>query len=109
MSCSHPIDLDLEETINEGFDSWFYSGPSVYSYLCEYFYGDIEIEDPVERRELMLKWLREAYRIGYEDGNHPPKAPTKELVDSWVQAADPQGPLLMQIAAKSAEWGALNC
>jgi hypothetical protein len=109
MSVLYPIDPDLEDILKEGFDWWFYSETSQFSYICEYFSADLEVEDPTERRDLMLKWLREAYRIGYEDGSYPRKAPTKELVDSWAKAADPKGSLLMQIAAKGAEWGALNC
>jgi hypothetical protein len=99
---------EIANTLKTGFDTWFYSETTDFSYICEYFYADIELEDDVERRDTILKWLQEAYRIGYEDGGYLKDTPSKEQVDAWALAADPQKPLLMQIAAKSAEWGACN-
>lgn len=51
------------------FLDWIHSNCSPYSFLIEYFYGDIDLEDPALRREIMYKWLFAAYQEGFEAGS----------------------------------------
>ena len=50
-----------------GFNAWFNDdtyGP--YSYRCEWFFGDCEVEDVKTRKDLLYKWIHAAYCAGYE-------------------------------------------
>ena len=52
------------------FNAWFNDdsyGP--YSYRCEWFFGDCEVEDVNTRKDLLYKWIRAAYNAGYEEGS----------------------------------------
>lgn len=61
------MEIDKQE-IEEMFLDWINGDASLYSFLIEYFYGDVEIEDPALRREMMYKWLKAAYQEGFEAG-----------------------------------------
>ena len=54
--------------IEEHFLNWIDSNVSPYTFLSEYFYGDVETEDPQQRKDLMYKWLLAAYEEGYKCG-----------------------------------------
>jgi hypothetical protein len=50
------------------FQEWFNDLYGIYSYRCEWFYGDCEVEDEKTRKDLMIKWLHSAYLSGYNVG-----------------------------------------
>jgi len=54
--------------IEEHFLTWFNSNVSSYTFLSEYFYGDVEVNDEKSRKDLMYKWLLAAYEEGYKCG-----------------------------------------
>ena len=57
-----------EEELEESFLDWLNSNASPYTFVCEWFYGDCEVEDPSTRKELLYKWLLSAYKMGYNEG-----------------------------------------
>lgn len=54
--------------IEEHFLNWIDSNVSPYTFLSEYFYGDVEVTDEKSRKDLMYKWLLAAYEEGYKCG-----------------------------------------
>ena len=54
--------------IEEHFLNWINSNVSPYTFLSEYFYGDVEVTDDKSRKDLMYKWLFAAYEEGYKCG-----------------------------------------
>lgn len=60
--------LDIHAIREEDFASWFGSQCSPYSYMCEYFYTDVEEPDERRRRELLLEWLKAAHHEGFKCG-----------------------------------------
>lgn len=62
------VDQNADEEIEEFFLDWINSNCSAYTFLLEYFYDDVEIEDYVVRRDMMYKWLLAAYKEGFLAG-----------------------------------------
>ena len=63
-----PLLLGLPKMIEEHFLNWIDSNVSPYTFLSEYFYGDVEVTDEKSRKDLMYKWLLAAYEEGYKCG-----------------------------------------
>ena len=52
------------------FDEWF-NETEIFSLRSERFYADLfDIESPNVESPNMIKWLRAAYQIGYEQGKY---------------------------------------
>ena len=56
--------------IEEHFLNWIDSNVSPYTFLSEYFYGDCEIEDKEQRKDMMYKWLVASFTEGYNCGRN---------------------------------------
>ena len=51
------------------FNAWFNDDVyGLYSWRCEWFFGDCEVEDEKTRKDLMYKWIHAAYCAGYDQG-----------------------------------------
>lgn len=69
---THPVNnFKWDDDAEEGFVEWFNGDYGPYTWRCEYFYGDCEVEDEKTRKDLMYKWVYSAYVMGYEKGRTP--------------------------------------
>ena len=51
-------------TIEEQFNDWFASNASDFTFICEQFFTDVELENVELRRKLLKGWIMEAYKAG---------------------------------------------
>lgn len=58
----------MTEDIEKKFEDWFTGNYGEFSFRCEHFYRDIEVEDLKQRRELAKIWLMSAFKMGYDEG-----------------------------------------
>ena len=63
------------EHINEEFADWFQGQYGPYSTRLEYFFGDCEVKDETLRKDLILKWVKSAFEVGYKKGNYDNRIP----------------------------------
>ena len=54
---------DTEKQFNE----WFSSNATEFTFICEQFYGDCELNDVELRKKLLKGWLECAYKQGRND------------------------------------------
>ena len=65
----HPAnDWKWADDAEEGFVDWFNDFYGRFSFRCENFYGDCEVEDEKTRKDLMYRWIHASYVSGYERG-----------------------------------------
>jgi hypothetical protein len=53
--------------IDNGFDDWFYEMEG-FAFRAEYFWGDFDCAAETKDYKKIIKWLRTAYQMGYEEG-----------------------------------------
>jgi len=51
----------------KAFDEWFYEQEG-FGLRCERFYDDVDQAVRMSRHDVVVKWLRVAYDLGYERG-----------------------------------------
>jgi hypothetical protein len=69
MTKRHPTqDWEWEDYAEESFQEWFNDLYGPYSLRAEWFYGDCEIGDEKQRKDILVKWLHSAYISGYNVG-----------------------------------------
>ena len=65
----HPTaDWEWEDTAEVAFQEWFNGEYGNFTFRCEWFFGDCEVEDVNTRKDLMTKWLHSAFLTGYNTG-----------------------------------------
>jgi hypothetical protein len=68
-SMKHPTkDWEWEETAEVAFQEWFNGEYGNFTFRCEWFFGDCEVEDVNTRKDLMTKWVHSAFLTGYNTG-----------------------------------------
>jgi hypothetical protein len=69
MTKRHPAnDWEWEDYAEESFQEWFNDLYGDFSLRAEWFYGDCEIGDEKQRKDILVKWLHSAYTSGYNMG-----------------------------------------
>jgi hypothetical protein len=51
-------------TTEEQFNEWFISNATEFTFVCEQFYGDAELNDVELRKKLLKGWLETAFKQG---------------------------------------------
>ena len=65
----HPTsEWEWEDTAEVAFQEWFNDLYTPYTFRCEWFFGDCEVEDVKTRKDLMTKWAHSAFLEGYKMG-----------------------------------------
>jgi hypothetical protein len=65
----HPTsEWEWEDTAEVAFQEWFNGEYGNFTFRCEWFFGDCEVEDVNTRKDLMTKWLHSAFLTGYNTG-----------------------------------------
>lgn len=59
---------DWSEESETLFQDWFTSNSGPWTFMCEYFYGDVQEPDSKTREKLMYEWLKTAFRTGFSYG-----------------------------------------
>lgn len=62
---------DWSEEAEELFQDWFTSNSGPWTFLCEYFYGDVQEPELKTREKLMHEWLKTAFKTGVSYGMPP--------------------------------------
>ena len=57
----------MSEELKELFDDWFYEMEG-YGFRSERFYDDFDYAKESKDNRSMVKWLRSAFQVGYEQG-----------------------------------------
>jgi hypothetical protein len=52
-------------TLKEKFEDWFTSNASEFTFICEQFFTDVELENVELRRKLLKGWVYLAFTEGY--------------------------------------------
>ncbi len=91
----HPTsEWEWEETAEVAFQEWFNGEYGNFTFRCEWFFGDCEVEDVNTRKDLMSKWLHSAFLTGYNTGRcsktmteYQPTPQTPEQVEEGLRDA----------------------
>ena len=59
-----------EDKINEEFAEWFQGEYGLHRTRLQCFFEDCEVKDEKLRKDLILKWVGDAFRFGYKRANY---------------------------------------
>jgi len=66
----HPAnDFEFYDDAEDAFVKWFNDFYGSYSLRAEWFYGDCEIGDEKQRKDILAKWIHSSFVAGWEAAN----------------------------------------